>query len=170
MARKPIPGGDPGAWGNVLNSFLDVAHNDDGSLRNGTVGASTIQAASDPSSGQFLSWNGSGLAWTTPDGLLGATVVLSSYTLALTDQGKIIETNSVSPMTITIPTNASVAFPIGAVLEVYQYGAGQVVIAPDSGVTLLAAGDRTTLTGQYSSAALRKRGTNEWTLVGDLVD
>lgn len=33
MARLPTPGGDDGAWGDVLNDFLNQAHNGDGSLR-----------------------------------------------------------------------------------------------------------------------------------------
>ena len=30
MARLPTPGGDDGNWGTLLNEFLDVEHNDDG--------------------------------------------------------------------------------------------------------------------------------------------
>lgn len=33
MARLPTPGGDEGNWGDVLNTFLRVEHNDDGSLK-----------------------------------------------------------------------------------------------------------------------------------------
>jgi hypothetical protein len=33
MARKPIPGGDPAAWGTTLNDFLDVAHTADGLIK-----------------------------------------------------------------------------------------------------------------------------------------
>lgn len=35
MARLPIPGSDDGAWGAVLNEFLQVAHNADGTLKDG---------------------------------------------------------------------------------------------------------------------------------------
>lgn len=31
--RLPVPGHDDGAWGDILNEFLNVAHNDDGSLK-----------------------------------------------------------------------------------------------------------------------------------------
>lgn len=34
MTRLPIPGGDPNQWGEILNSFLLVAHNADGTLIN----------------------------------------------------------------------------------------------------------------------------------------
>ena len=33
MARLPIPGSDDGTWGDILNQFLDVAHNSDGTLK-----------------------------------------------------------------------------------------------------------------------------------------
>lgn len=33
MTRLPQPGGDDGTWGDVLNDFLDQAHNTDGSLK-----------------------------------------------------------------------------------------------------------------------------------------
>ncbi len=32
-ARLPRPGGDDGDWGNILNGFLQVAHSDDGTLK-----------------------------------------------------------------------------------------------------------------------------------------
>ncbi len=38
MARLPVPGGDDGTWGSVLNSYLSVSHNTDGSLANNSVG------------------------------------------------------------------------------------------------------------------------------------
>lgn len=37
MARKPVPGSDDGQWGDILNSYLDVAHAADGALKDGSV-------------------------------------------------------------------------------------------------------------------------------------
>jgi hypothetical protein len=34
MTRLPTPGGDDGKWGGILNEFLGVVHNSDGSLKN----------------------------------------------------------------------------------------------------------------------------------------
>lgn len=34
IARLPIPGHDDGAWGTILNDFLSVEHNSDGTLKN----------------------------------------------------------------------------------------------------------------------------------------
>lgn len=45
MARLPIPGGDDGNWGQVLNDFLDVSHASDGTLKSSAV--TNAGAASD---------------------------------------------------------------------------------------------------------------------------
>ncbi|TAH32296.1 hypothetical protein EYC59_06080 [Candidatus Saccharibacteria bacterium] len=42
MARLPTPGSDDGAWGDILNDFLAQSHAGDGTLKPGTVHASTI--------------------------------------------------------------------------------------------------------------------------------
>ena len=39
MARLPIPGQDDNTWGDILNAFLEVAHNSDGSLQNSAISA-----------------------------------------------------------------------------------------------------------------------------------
>src|ERR1035441_6289486 len=40
MSRLPTPGGDDGDWGNILNDFLDISHNTDGSLKISAVSGS----------------------------------------------------------------------------------------------------------------------------------
>jgi hypothetical protein len=90
----------------------------------------------------------------------------TTYTLVLTDQGKVIECNNGSAITLTVPTNASVAFPTGTVIEVYQQGAGQITVAAAGGVTLRAPGGAKTRV-QYSTVSLRKRASDEWVLTGD---
>lgn len=47
MARLPIPGGDEGAWGQVLNDFLSVSHNSDGTVTTSAVTAAGAAADSD---------------------------------------------------------------------------------------------------------------------------
>jgi hypothetical protein len=47
MARLPVPGGDDGAWGTVLNEFLQVSHNGDGTLRGGVATLARVVAAAD---------------------------------------------------------------------------------------------------------------------------
>jgi hypothetical protein len=98
---------------------------------------------------------------------LKATTQTANYTLALSDADTVLEMNTASGATVTVPPASSVGFPIGTVIEILQYGAGQVTIAPGVGVTLRTASSLTTRV-QYSSVALRLRATNEWIISGDL--
>lgn len=92
----------------------------------------------------------------------------TTYTLALADANKVVETNNAAANTVTVPPNSSVAYPIGTVIEIAQYGAGQTTIAPGAGVTIRTRGNALKLGGQYAVAALRKRAANEWILIGDI--
>lgn len=92
----------------------------------------------------------------------------TAYTLVIGDAGGVVEMNNGSANTVTVPPNSSVAYPIGTVVEVTQVGAGQTSLAAGSGVTLRAASG-TSLRTQWSGASLRKRGTDEWVVTGDLV-
>lgn len=89
-----------------------------------------------------------------------------SYTLVLADASKAVEVNAAGATNVTIPPNSSVAFPIGAIVEVMQLGAGQVTLVAGSGVTLRSA-NGLKLRAQYSSVSLRKRATDEWAISGD---
>lgn len=95
-----------------------------------------------------------------------ANTQTADYTLVLTDAGKVIEMDDSGPLVLTIPTNASVAFPIGTVLEVIALGSGTVTIAPAGGVTLYSVDSLTDIAAQYGTVSLRKRATNTWVLAG----
>ncbi|GEO08778.1 hypothetical protein SAE01_12740 [Segetibacter aerophilus] len=93
----------------------------------------------------------------------------SSYTLGLSDSsGVLLNVNSPSPATVTVPNNSSVALPIGTQVNVGQTGAGQLSFIAASGVTINTAGDSLKLRAINSKASLIKIGTNTWDLVGDL--
>lgn len=93
----------------------------------------------------------------------------ASYTPVLNDANKIVEMNVATPNNLTIPPNASVPFPIGTIIEGFQLGVGQVTFVPGAGVTIRSPGNKLKLNSRYSSASLRKRATDEWVLIGDLV-
>ena len=93
----------------------------------------------------------------------------TSYTPVLTDQYQVLITRSnASASTLTIPTNASVAFPVGTVITVLNKGAGAVTISGASGVTVLSAGATAAspVLNQYKSAALMQTSANNWYVVG----
>jgi hypothetical protein len=81
------------------------------------------------------------------------------YTLVLADAGKAVEINSATAKNVTVPPNASVAFPVGTIIEVPQVGAGAATLVAGAGVTIT--GDTVT-PGQGGSLLLRKTGTNTW--------
>ena len=93
---------------------------------------------------------------------------VNMYTLVAGDDSKIVEMNINIANTVTVPTNASVGFPVGAEITIIQQGTGQTTIAAAAGVTLRSAGGLLNLASQYSAATLIKRGTDEWYVVGDL--
>jgi archaellum component FlaC len=92
----------------------------------------------------------------------------ADYTLdTLSHKDNVVEMNSTSPTTFTIPTNAVLEWPIGASMDIFQTNTGEVTIAAAAGVTL----NRTPgnkLRTQWSSATILKRGTDNWVLYGDL--
>ena len=90
----------------------------------------------------------------------------TTYTLVLTDSAKVVTLSNGSNITLTVPTNASVAFAIGAQVNLVQLGAGQVTVGGAS-VTLRSQGSKLKLNGQYSAATLLKINTDEWVLVGN---
>ena len=96
-----------------------------------------------------------------------STVSGTTYTLALSDAGKFLQFTNGSSISVTIPTNASVAFTIGQTLVIEQYAAGVVTVAGDTGVTLRSRGSRNKTNGQYAEITLTKIGTDEWSLSGD---
>lgn len=98
----------------------------------------------------------------------------ATYTAVLTDNRNKLVTMSVAGANdFLIPTNATVAFPIGSVINVIQIGAGQTTIkAVTSGTTTIASTAATatapTLREQYSAASCIKVATDTWYVVGDI--
>jgi hypothetical protein len=93
------------------------------------------------------------------------------YTAVLTDTYQVLtQMNKATAVAFKIPTNASVAFPIGTVLTILNIGAGVCTIsATTSGTTtVLSAGAvaASPTLAQYKSAACIKTGTDAWYVVG----
>lgn len=98
-------------------------------------------------------------------------VTAATYTLDLADEHKYIQVTRTSPdtCTVTIPTEASVAFPTGAVVYIRQLGTGAVTIQGDTGVTLQSvlrsgsgAAGAHAVSARFGTVKLHKRLTNTW--------
>jgi hypothetical protein len=97
----------------------------------------------------------------------------ASYTAVLANNGQVVTMDNASANTFSIPTNASVAFPIGTQINVLQIGAGQTTIqAVTSGTTTIQSTGATAaapkLRARYSAATCIKAGTDLWYVIGDI--
>lgn len=93
----------------------------------------------------------------------------TSYTFVLGDAGALCEFSNAGAITVTIPTNASVAFPVGTQIDVAQGGAGKVTFAAAGGVTLKSVGSNKSLSTQEAGGTLVQMSANVWRLVGSLI-
>ena len=103
------------------------------------------------------------------------TTTANAYTLAIVDAGyyhRMAYANSSanpSTLTVTIPTNASVAIPIGSEYLFIRTGSNTAMnFANAAGVTLNSDGAKTKVSYQWQTAVCKKVGTNEWDLMGTL--
>jgi len=99
------------------------------------------------------------------------TANTSDYTAVSADQYQVLEImNKATAINFLIPTNASVAFPIGTALTVLNIGAGVCTIkAVTSGTTTVLSSGATAAQptlSQYKSAVCIKTGTDTWYVVG----
>ncbi|QDH83713.1 tail fiber protein [Achromobacter phage Motura] len=89
----------------------------------------------------------------------------SSRTLALSDAGVYYRT--ASAVTVTVPTNAAVGFPVGTEIHFRQGGTGAITFAPASGVTVnIPFGGSLVTAGEGATVTLKKVGTDGWDLFG----
>ena len=108
------------------------------------------------------------------NGLIAFTVgsdQTADYTAVLTDQYQtLVPMNKATAVAFKLPTNASVAFPVGTAITVLNKGAGLCTIsAVTSGTTtVLSAGAvaASPTLAQYKTAVCIKTATDTWYVVG----
>jgi hypothetical protein len=97
----------------------------------------------------------------------------TTYTFVLADNGKLITASNASAQTYSIPTNATVAFPIGTQINLIQIGSGQVTVnAVTPGTTSVFSNAATAASpkcrNQYASLTAIKVATDVWYVIGDI--
>jgi hypothetical protein len=122
----------------------------------GATGATGATGSAGPTGSQGL-WNTAQVIETKSD----------TYTLVLADAGKLIRCTKATSMSIIVPLNSAAAYSVGQRVDIMQYGAGQVTISGDTGVTLRAT-PTNKLRATYSTASIIKIATDEWVLAGDV--
>jgi hypothetical protein len=97
----------------------------------------------------------------------------NNVVLALSDNGKLLVcTNTAGAMSVRIPNNSAVAFPIGAEISLVNVlthaTANTLGIAQTAGVILQSKEASNTVADRFTSATLKKTATNTWLLIGNL--
>ena len=116
------------------------------------------------------------LTASTVNGLVTFTVgsdQTADYTAVLTDQYQVlVPMNKATAIAFKIPTNASVAFPVGTAITILNKGAGVVTIsAVTSGTTTVTSAGAVSASptlAQYKTAVCIKTATDAWTVVGGI--
>jgi len=95
----------------------------------------------------------------------------ADYTAVLTDQYQtLVPMNKATAIAFKIPTNASVAFPVGTAITVLNKGVGTCTIsATTSGTTTVLSAGATAASptlAQYRSAVCVKTATDTWYVLG----
>jgi hypothetical protein len=99
------------------------------------------------------------------------TTATADYTAVIADSYQVLQQmNKATAIAFKIPTNASVAIPVGSVITVLNIGAGTCTIsAVTPGTTTVLSAGATAASptlGQYKSAACIKTATDTWYVVG----
>ena len=108
------------------------------------------------------------------NGLVAYTVdadATADYTAVLDDAYQVlVPMNKATAVAFKIPTNASVAFPVGTAITILNKGAGLVTIsAVTSGTTTVLSAGATAAAptlAQYKTAVAIKTATDTWYVVG----
>ena len=170
---------DPGSAGDIWLVRADATSNaNDVAIWDGAVGAEAWVFLTPQTGWQVWIADEArhvrfdGTAWTDVPrpGVVGIrTLATTSHTLEASDLGRILETTGASVVTVTIPAEATVPFESGTLINITQVGAGVATITAAPGVALNGvAGGSVALDGQWSGAALTKRGADAWIVQGAL--
>lgn len=95
-------------------------------------------------------------------------VAAAAYTAQLADRYRYLRFTNAGAVTFTIPPEADVAFPAGALIEFEQAGDGIVTLTAGAGVTLNSRDGALATAGKFSTAQAKYVGANTWTIIGDV--
>ena len=133
-------------------------------LSNGPTGAtSTVTGPTGPSGGPTGATGPTG-SWSQPQPINAQT---ASYTLVLSDAGKLVTMSSATgTLTVTVPPASSVAFATGTCVDIARIGVAAVSITGATGVTINSPLGQS-INSQYSVASVLLYVNNTWILSGD---
>ena len=161
-----ISSGDVSVGGSILDSIVDAK----GDLIVGS-GSNAVARFGVGSDGYALVADSSTLSGLRWDDLRAQTVSVKStatYSLALEDSSRVLEFTNAGGCQITVPTNATAAFPTGAQITLVQAAAGPIQVVAAGGVTINSKSGYKVSAAQWVGLVLYQRSVNNWVLLGDL--
>ena len=133
-----------------------------------------VADAIDNATGAYPELAGFGIVWNPISEKFeidtSVTTKSSSFTLSLDDANKTILLSTPTTMTLTVPSNASVAIPVGYKYHLIETGEGITTFSPGSGVTLNSKNSQLFIDARYGQVTLMKIATNNWIAYGDIYE
>lgn len=105
------------------------------------------------------------------DGQVDTVPETANFAFTAAHAGKLTTIANVAAVTATIPTNATVAFPLNTILMLQQTGAGKATWTAAGGVTInvnVNYVDPARTNGLFAYSFARKTATNTWIVGGDI--
>ncbi|NJO18757.1 MAG: hypothetical protein HC838_00025 [Spirulinaceae cyanobacterium RM2_2_10] len=154
-----------------LTAQLDVMVGDSGS--GGTKGLVPAPASGDTAANKFLKANAT---WETIGKSYARTINAqtgTTYTVQLSDgsgagTNALLTVSNAATCVVTIPANATTAFPVGTQIDILRLGAGEVQVVGAGGVTVNGPNGADRITYQYAMGSLIKTATNTWDFFGEV--
>jgi hypothetical protein len=96
-----------------------------------------------------------------------ATEPGTSHAFLLSDANKTILCTSSSPVALQLPTNATVAYPVGTVLAFIPMGTGQLTLSAAAGATIVSGGNEFKSARQFAPIFAQQTSANAWLVSGE---
>lgn len=162
-ASSPLTGG--GTSGSVTVGIQDATTSVKGAvqLTDSTSSTSTTTAATPNSVKSAYDLANGRIPKLTFNAQTGTT-----YTLVASDAYKLVSVSNASAITVTVPPSV---FSAGDVIDVAQFGAGQITFAQGSGVTITSTGATASapkIAKQYGAAQIVCTASNTFWIVGGI--
>jgi hypothetical protein len=90
-------------------------------------------------------------------------VTATTYIFVLADLERVVRSMNAASTVLTIPPNADVPFPVGALIRGIRGGAGTLTVAPGSGVTIRSENGNLSVPTRHQRFEIYQHAANDWT-------
>lgn len=91
----------------------------------------------------------------------------TTYTIVAADQNKLVTLSNTSAITVTLPQDSDLTFPVGGRVDFLVINTGMATFAAGTGATVNATPSAVSR-AQWSAVSVIKRAASTWVCIGDL--